>query len=578
MKKTKSLALTVALGSVAAILAACGGGGGSSSSGGTTTPSLQLSGTAATGAALAGADVQVKCAGGTGTATTSSAGGYTVTISGGTLPCLIKVSGTANGVAVSLHSLADSGTAAANGNTNATANVTPVTEMIVAQLVAAMPADAFANFNTQQVTATAVASAASAIVEALKAAGVDMNGIDPLKATLVPANGSTAGNAYDQLLDVLGDKVGPESLPLVVNQIAAAAVTNSSDGLGTAMAAVSGGSLAGCPVAVSGKYRTLEYFGRTAVREINFKDMTFQLRTGGTVPMTADPANPCTFTATGPADGQTTEWTVAFGPSGVGSFRARYTAPSVTPGAVGYIFPEQAHPLSAVAGTWSFVQSGFDAADGMVHWPGQLTLKSDNSVAICDYDSAWNCVDDGSTGMGMTARTDGGFDLNAPGQAGVGRLYAYRAPGGALAVFGTTNPDGLTTAEQQTVLVATKLERGVLPEQGSVSKYWDTSFTRVASPSGPVTTTTAPTADATTVKSVDAATGSVTRKRESDGREDVVRYNTPLEGVRTRAAGSWNSQSYIGVYMLPLTGMGVTTIVNSDPAGTHFYGVTPRRQ
>lgn len=558
---TKSMVATAA----GLLLASCGGGGGGSDS---NQASLQLSGTAATGAALAGADVQVKCAGGgTGTATTTTAGGYTVSISGGTLPCIIKVSGTSNGVAVSLHSVADAGTAAANGNVNATANVTPVTEMIVAQLLAAMPSDAFANFNPQQVTAAAVSSAATAIIDALKAAGVDLSGIDPLKATLVPATSTTAGNGYDQLLDLLGDSVGPEALPLVVNQIATAAVTSSTAGLTNALVAVSGGSLAGCPVAISGRYRTLEYYGRTAVREINFKDMKFQLRDGSYIDMTADAAQPCTFTATGPdGTGKTTEWSVAFGPSGVGSFRARYTAPTATPGTVGYIFPEQAHPASTVVGTWSFLQSGYDVMDGQIHWAGKLMFRSDNTVGACDYDTSnWSCVDDGMS-MTLAARTDGGFDL-AEGAEAVAQMYAYRSPAGNVALFGTTNAAGDPAAEQQTILVAAKLEREALPAVGTVAKYWDTTLER---PVGGAVTTIAPRADQTTATAVDTAAGTVTRTRESDGRVDVVTFNSPVDGLRSRPA-------FLPVYQMPLPGMGVTAIFNSNPAGTHFYGVTPRR-
>jgi hypothetical protein len=51
---------------------------------------------------VADADVQVKCAGGSGTTTTTASGGYTVSITGGKLPCMIRVSG--NGGALVLHS------------------------------------------------------------------------------------------------------------------------------------------------------------------------------------------------------------------------------------------------------------------------------------------------------------------------------------------------------------------------------------------------------------------------------------------------------------------------------------------
>ena len=141
-------------------------------------------------------------------------------MTGGALPCIVRVTGTSpDGTSVTLHSVVETGTST-NGTTAAVANVTPITEMIVAQLMEAMPADAFTTFDPQRITQTALTSATTTIVDALKTAGVDLGAIDPLKASLVPATGSTTGNTYDQLLDQLGTTVTTESLPLVINQIA----------------------------------------------------------------------------------------------------------------------------------------------------------------------------------------------------------------------------------------------------------------------------------------------------------------------------------------------------------------------
>ena len=124
--KTWSLALTAA-----AALAACGGG-----SEETVAPplatSVTIAGTAAKGAALAGAAVSIKCAAGTGTATTASNGTYTVTITGGNLPCALKVVGTEGSV---FHSVV----AGTTNSGNFAANITPLTEMMVAQIGGAAP-------------------------------------------------------------------------------------------------------------------------------------------------------------------------------------------------------------------------------------------------------------------------------------------------------------------------------------------------------------------------------------------------------------------------------------------------------
>jgi hypothetical protein len=571
--KLQAIAKSMAAGAVALLIAGCGGGGGSN-----TAPSLQVSGTAATGAAMANADVQVKCAAGTGTATTTTSGGYTVSITGGQLPCIIKVSG--NGGALVLHSVADAAAANASGS-SAVANVTPLTEMIVAQLTGAMPNVIFAAFDataTGQITTARLTGAITAVTTALKDAGIDLGTIDPFKAQLVPASSTATGNAYDQLLDLLGTKITPEALPLLVNQIATAAVTQSATGLTEAMTAVSGGSLEGCPVALSGKYRTLDYWGRTVVREVDFKKKTFMSGNGtDAFAITTDAAKPCEFTASGTASGTSSEFQVVIGPNGVGTYKARNTAPTATAGVIGYIFPVQAHPLSALAGTWSYLQSGYDPIDGNIHWPGKMTFNADNQVIGCDYDtSTWACVQDDMQGMTVTARTDGGFDLNEPGFSGVANIYGYRAPNGSLTVFGTTNAAGATGAVHQTSIVATKLNKLELPAVGRQVKYWDTSITIF----GSSRTVAAPVADANTVIAVDTATSAVTRKRSSDGREDVARFNTPLDGLRTRDAGTWNGSNFAAVYQIPVSGLGITISVNKNPSSTtsaHIYNLSVGR-
>jgi hypothetical protein len=575
--KLNAVAKTMAASAVALLIAGCGGGGGGGASVGDAA-SLEIKGTAAVGAALSGAAVAVKCATGSGTGSTTATGSYTVSMPGAALPCIIQVSGEVGGVAVTLHSVAEAGTAS-GANTTAVANVTPVTEMIVAQLLASLPADAFSSFDAQKVTTAAITTAVTAIVDALKTAGVDLGSIDPLKATLVPASGNTAGNDYDKLLDALGEKVPSESLSLVVNQIANAAGSNSSEGLGDAMVAVSGGTLEGCAQAVSGKYRTLDFFGRTFVRQIDFSTKKFSSGDGQTVfDITADAAKPCEFTVTGTSNGEEVRFDVVIGPSGAGGYRSQnlVTGRSI----IGYIFPVQAHALSAVAGEWDFLQSGFMPGDGLVQWPGKLNFAADNKVNVCDYDtSTWTCAsDDGEDNLSITARTDGGFDLNESSLPGVANLWGYRAPNGSLAVFGTTNAAGANLPDtEQSIIVGTKLSKLALPAEGSVSKFWDMGLSQPGNQSTRVVTS--PVKESVTVKTVDTATGAVTRKRESDGREDVVRYNNPIDGVRLRDAGTWNSVPFASVYQMPITGLGITMSVNANPhpSGNYIYNISVTR-
>ena len=570
--KSKVVHLSIAAAAVSLLLAACGGGGGSGTGsggvvgggGGSSAPALQVSGTAATGAALAGANVQVKCGTGSGSATTTNSGSYTVSMTGGALPCIVQVTGTtADGTSITLHSVVETGTAS-GGNTAAVANVTPVTEMIVARLMAALPSDAFASFNAQQVTQTAVTAATTAIVDALKAAGVDLGSIDPLKATLVPATSTTAGNAYDQQLDALGEQVPPEALPQVVNQIATAAASDSSTGLTEAMTAVAGGALEGCPKVISGRYRTLDLFGKSVVRDIDFAKKTFSA-TNGTDQLTiaTDATKPCEFTVTGTTEGKAVEWNIVMGANGSGAYKARSTNPANT-GTNGYIFPVQARTLADLAGSWTFLQSGFDPnpqETGLVQWPGKIEV-SNGAATVCDYDtSTWQaCVD--PTAMSLVARSDGGFDLVEGGTVG-GQLYGYKAPNGAMVVFGTTNAAGVAdSVTQQTSLVATKLATLPLPTVGTETKFWDVSVSQPGNLGTRVVA--APFAETNTVLSVDTAAGTAMRKRVSDGREDTVRFNQPLAGLRVREGGTWNGQPFAEVIQIPL-GIGITLSVNSDP-------------
>ena len=84
----------VALAAVLA-LAGCGGGGGEDSP--PASGSLTLSGIVAARTAESARSIDVKCASGSGTATSNSDGSYTVTVTGGSLPCVLRAAGTTDG-------------------------------------------------------------------------------------------------------------------------------------------------------------------------------------------------------------------------------------------------------------------------------------------------------------------------------------------------------------------------------------------------------------------------------------------------------------------------------------------------
>lgn len=172
--------VAVAIGAVA-----CGGGGGSSAAG-----ASSLTGLAATGAGLPHASVTAKCASGTAlTGTTDATGSYTLVLDGQALPCLLQVTG--GTPSVTLHSFAQ-----AAGRVN----ITPVTDLIVANALAGDPAAAFASYTPAQgSTLESGLSAAKAYVATQISAIAGSSIADPLTGSF------SVGDADDRILDALGN-------------------------------------------------------------------------------------------------------------------------------------------------------------------------------------------------------------------------------------------------------------------------------------------------------------------------------------------------------------------------------------
>jgi hypothetical protein len=175
-----------------ALLSACGGGGSPAATPAATT----LGGTAAVGAPIVGGTVDVTCAGGTALSTTSSStGAWQVTISGQTLPCAIRISGgTVNAVAnaTSYHSVA-----MAFG----IANITPLTDLITANLAGAAPGTWFGGLSGSTLRAITQNQIDTALANVRTALGLTtaLNGADPITTAFTAAN----GNLLDDILEAL---------------------------------------------------------------------------------------------------------------------------------------------------------------------------------------------------------------------------------------------------------------------------------------------------------------------------------------------------------------------------------------
>lgn len=180
-----------------ASLAACGGGGSSNSSNPKNDASnpASVNGTVAVGYPIVGASVAVKCASGfTTSATTGNDGTWAATISDAAYPCAVQVSGgTANGVALTspLHSMM-----LGSGNVN----VTPLTDLIVANVTGQDPATWFTNANSGQlvgaITPTNINNAVgvvSTVLASLPGQPALPNGFNPI-TTPFTANQVDAGD------------------------------------------------------------------------------------------------------------------------------------------------------------------------------------------------------------------------------------------------------------------------------------------------------------------------------------------------------------------------------------------------
>lgn len=202
-------------------LFACGGGGGGSSptpSPAPTNVDITISGTAATGTAIPGATITAKCQIGTGAATTSGDGTYSLVVKNGKLPCLLQITNPVDGT--KLH------TVAIGSGVSVIANITPLTEMVVARVLRNDPVIFFAAFDAIVAASTitvVTVGAAQTDVSAVLVGTVDTSSLGSFISTSLraaTAGNLTSGDAQDKLLDTLRTKFNPGQLTQVVSALA----------------------------------------------------------------------------------------------------------------------------------------------------------------------------------------------------------------------------------------------------------------------------------------------------------------------------------------------------------------------
>lgn len=235
-------------------LAACGGGGSDSTSSSGATgdkpvlAAAAVTGTAATGAALANANVAITDSAGVSpcqeaAVTTSALGTYTCTLKTGEVAPFFVVVTDPTGNTAPLVSVS---TVTPAAGAKLTLNATPLTTAIVAQLAADGNPLTFVSGKTvdaaalQKVTANVVAQLASV----LAAIGAPAN-YDPFSTAITAATAAGVGNTADQVLDIVKVVTDPAT-----GKLALTTVDNPTP-VAIATATSTGGTLAAPPAAVA---------------------------------------------------------------------------------------------------------------------------------------------------------------------------------------------------------------------------------------------------------------------------------------------------------------------------------------
>ncbi len=528
-----------------ALLFACGGNDG----GGTPTPpvnppaALSIVGTAATGAAIAGGSVTAKCAAGTATPVLTAAdGSYSVSVTSGALPCVLQV--TTAGGATSLYSVAT------GSGTSATANITPLTQLVVASLSGADPAVLFAGFgssNAGTVTSATVAGAQAAVVLTLRTAGIDLGTLgDFVTGSLTAATATASGNAYDVALDTLHAKLAATvdtdghamTLATLTEAVAAAspsappAAPSSKISLPPELLLKPSAST--CSALRSGVYRVVEptpgagLTAQTGKITVDAATLGLVFTDGSTGTLAPHATEACHFTNDGGKSDLVVSQAGVIVIRSFDSGTGKYTA--------GIAVPEQAHTLAELAGTWNTLGMQYDTAQAAyVGTTATATLSATgtvSNVSSCGDAGDWNVAVCAAVTSGLPSfQVDpaGGFDaIDAGATAPSGRTFAYRSGSGDLMMV---NVDGDGSFE-----VRTQAKANDAPAVGRVNTTWDVRYTNqwLATPS--VTEST------NTVQSVDATAGSFVRLAKTVGGTDehleTVLLNSPRAGYNFRAAAT----------------------------------------
>lgn len=539
----------------AAALAACGGGDGGGSNPPPPPPGpITLADTAARGAALAGASVSVKCAAGTPTAvtsTTAGTGAYSVTIDNASLPCVLRVTGTGGEV---FHSVV-AGTAPSG---TYTANLSPLTEMMVARLAGIAPASFYDGFDSSTAVSAAALSQALAYVKSAIAKVADLGSANPVTDALV------VGNALDQAIETTVAGMAAAGVSLT----AATAAIAANPAAPTVLSAALAPRAAACAWLKSGAFRIIDAYdtespGHLGLFQLNAASLSGTDPEGGSFTLTSD--GDCRFSD---FEG---DFVTRLMVSSSGLIVAQGESTTDAERNFGFALPEQTLPLAELAGTWSAaswdpVSAAPDAGrvatmyEAVFDASGQMTALSQ-----CIGTAA--CVVDSGPFSRLVVNPTGGFDEILPDGRTWARVFLYKTlDGRRVAVW--------ITPERE-LIVAVPKGTQELPAAGSGYAFHEV----VLQGAGLIESATS---GSVNVTAVDTSTGTVARVRNSSGLADNLRFDAPRDGLRYRAP---NDCTIGGIAVacpelveLSSLGLGFTisTSVGSTPAAAFFTVVVDR--
>lgn len=168
---------------IAATLAACGGGGGTGEPGGTPSSVPSISGSVAAGLPLTGTVTVKDAKGQSRTAPIGLNGQYTVDVNGLTAPFVFRAEGTAGGTIYVIHS------AATAADVGGTINITPLTDLVLANVAGQIAANYFNSGDVGQLSQSELNAEAAKLKEKLlpllQAVGVE-GSIDLLRTPFTP--------------------------------------------------------------------------------------------------------------------------------------------------------------------------------------------------------------------------------------------------------------------------------------------------------------------------------------------------------------------------------------------------------